>query len=234
MRPALSSLLLILGLVLATAAATTAKAHHPGDELDEAMGSRERFFQVIDRPAPPFTLAKADGDPVRLADFADKVVVLNFVFASCTDVCPLHSAMIADVQAKVNATPMKERVQFLTVTTDPERDTEEVLRSYGEAHGLDPDNWLFLTRRPEDPEDATRELAETYGLAFEPLEDGQQLHGVVTHVIDRDGRYAARFHGLRFDPLNLVTYINGLTNAPARDNALEGDGWWAQLKGLFR
>jgi protein SCO1 len=35
-------------------------------------------------------------------------------------------------------------------------------------------------------------------------------------VIDRGGRFAAKFHGLRFDPLNLVMYVNGLTNSVNR------------------
>ncbi|TIN13338.1 MAG: SCO family protein, partial [Mesorhizobium sp.] len=156
------------------------------------------------------------GNPVRLSDFADKVVVLNFVFASCTDVCPLHSDLIARVQAMVNETPMKDLVQFLTVTTDPKSDTREVMKGYGEAHGLDPRNWTFLTTREGQAEDATRKPSEQYNVRFDPLEGGQQMHGLVTHVIDRGGRFAAKFHGLRFDPLNLVMYVNGLTNSVNR------------------
>ena len=212
----------------------SALAHHPGADLDKVMGSKEQFFQAIDRPAPPFDLADADGTKVTLSDFADRIVVLNFIFAGCTDVCPLHSALIADVQSKINATPMKDMVQFITVTTDPEIDTADVLKSYGEAHGFDPQNWMFLTRRPGDPEDATRTLSDTYDVKFQPLDDGQQMHGVVTHVIDHDGRFAAKFHGLRFEPLNLVLYINGLTNALSGPSKPKETGWWDSVKGLFR
>jgi protein SCO1/2 len=225
----------LAALAIATVAFTMpAMAHHPGADLDEVMGSKEQFFQAIDSPAPPFELADADGNIVRLSDFADKIVVLNFIFAGCTDVCPLHSALIADVQSKINATPMRDMVQFITVTTDPEADTPNVLRRYGEAHGLDPRNWMFLTRRPGDPEDATRALSETYNVKFEPLDDGQQMHGVATHVIDRGGRFAAKFHGLRFEPLNLVLYINGLTNAPDRPAKPGEPDWWEKVKGLFQ
>ena len=221
-------------LIGAFAFAVPAWAHHPGADLDRVMGSKEQFFQPIDSPAPPFKLADADGTIVRLSDFADRIVVLNFVLAGCADVCPLHSALIADVQSKINATPMKDMVQFITVTTDPEVDTADVLKSYGGAHGLDPRNWMFLTRRPGDPEDATRKLSETYNVRFQPQDDGQQLHGVVTHVIDRGSRFAARVHGLRFEPLNLVLYINGLTNAPSRPSKPTEAGWWDSVKGLFR
>lgn len=221
-------------LLVALSLATPALAHHPGENLDEVMGDKEQYFQKIDEPAPPFELADADGNPVRLSDFADKIVVLNFIFASCTDVCPLHSQLIADVQSKINITPMKDMVQFITVTTDPDVDTPDVLRGYGEAHGLDPYNWTFLTAWPGDAEGATRALAEAYNIRFDPLGDGQQMHGVVTNVIDRDGRLAAKFHGFRFDPVNLVLYINGLTNAPVRSGKPTETGWWSSIRGLFQ
>ena len=230
MRLMLRSIVLVAAVTFSTAAT----AHDDGANLDELMGAREQFFQTIDQPAPPFELADAEGNPVRLSDFADKIVVLNFIFASCTDVCPLHSELIADVQSKINITPMKGMVQFITVTTDPDVDTPDVLRSYGEAHGLDPYNWIFLTKRPGDAEDTTRQLAGAYNVRFDPLDDGQQMHGVVTNVIDRGGRLAAKFHGLRFDPVNLVLYINGLTNAPARSEKPTETGWWSRINGLFQ
>jgi len=207
-------------------------AHHPGGDLDRMMGSDEKYFQVIDEPAAsPFELADADGKVVRLSDFSDKVVVLYFIFASCTDFCPIHSEVIADVQRKINATPMKDRVQFLAITTDPAKDTPDVLRGYGSAHRLDADNWMFLTTLPGQPEDATRKLAEEYNVRFEPVEDRQKMHGAVTHVVDRDGRFAAKFHGLRFDTLNMVLYINGLTNKVGTHAA--APGWWDWLKAIF-
>ena len=226
------ALFVVLSLVLAPA--LPALAHHPGADLDKLMGSEEKFFQVIDEPAaPPFELADADGRVVRLSDFSDKIVVLYFVFASCTDLCPIHSEVIADIQHKINDTPMRDRVQFLAVTTDPVKDTPEVLKAYGPAHGLDAHNWMFLTTPSDQPEDATRKLAEAYNLRFEPLEDGQQMHGIVTHIIDRGGRFAAKFHGLRFDPLNMVLYINGLTNNSEKPAKTE-PGWRNRLKSLFQ
>ena len=59
------------------------------------------------------------------------------------------------------------------------------------------------------------------------------MHGVVTHVIDRGGRFAAKFHGMRFDPLNMVLYVNGLTNNVPKPAKPE-PGWWDSLKAMFR
>jgi protein SCO1/2 len=214
------------------AAAAAATAHSPED-LAAAYLDREQFFQPIDAPAPEFALQDADGRAVRLADFRDKVVVLHFIYAGCPDVCPLHAERIAEVQALVNFTPMKDLVQFVTVTTDPGRDTADVLRAYGPIHGLDPVNWKFLTTAPGQPEDATRALAQDYGHRFVATDDGLQVHGVVTHIVDKQGRWRANFHGLRFAPVNLVTFVNALTNEFDQAHNHPEESWWDDLWDLF-
>lgn len=219
-------------LALALAAGPTAYAHSPG-ELEAMLGDREKYFEPVDRAAPEFALRTADETRVRLADLGGKVVVLHFIYAGCPDVCPLHAEKIAEVQEMVNQTPMKAQVRFVTVTTDPANDTAEVMRGYGPAHGLDPVNWTFLTIGPDQPEDATRRLARSYGHKFDKTEDGYQAHGVVTHVIDKEGRWRGNFHGLRFDPTNLVMFINAHVNDAAAPHGHPERSWWDRLKELF-
>lgn len=223
-----------LALLAALVFAPAASAHPPGENLDEILGSKERYFQAVDVPARSFRLADPDGTTVTLADLSDKVVVLNFIYASCPDVCPLHAEVLADIQAMINQTPMKDLVQFISITTDPTNDTPDVLKAYGPVHGLDPGNWTFLTVKPGQAENATRELAEAFGHKFITTGNGYQTHGVVTHVIDRDGRWAANFHGLRFEPLNMVLYVNGLINKPHAAGKKPEPGWWERLKRLFQ
>jgi protein SCO1/2 len=224
---------LVLAPLLVLAWIAPAAAHHPGADLDRVMGSKEKYFQLIDRPAPTFELMGAGEKAVSLDDFRDKVVVLHFVYASCPDVCPLHAEKLADVQNKINLSPMKDKVQFVTITTDPEKDTADVLAGYGPAHGFDPANWAFLTTLPGQAEDSTRALAGTFGHSFTEGEDGYQTHGVVTHVIDRGGRWAANFHGLRFASVNMVLYINGLINNAAAPKQEAEPGMWDWVKDLF-
>ena len=207
-------------------------AAHSLDELEAQLGDREKYFQPIDKEAPDFVLRDAEGRPVSLADLRGKVVVLHFIYTNCPDVCPLHAERVAEIQAMVNQTPMRELVQFVTITTDPEHDTPEVMRTYGPAHGLDPVNWLFLTSGSDRAEDTTRNLAERFGHTFTRTEEGYQMHGVVTHLIDLDGRWQANFHGLEFEPTNLVIYINALTNAHGSEGHPEPD-WWDKILSLF-
>jgi protein SCO1/2 len=113
------------------------------------LGDRERYFQAMDQEAPDFTLNTAQGKAVSLTDLRDKVLVLHFIYASCPEVCPLRADRIAEVQEMVNRTPMKEQVQFITITTDPVNGTDDVMEDYSPAHGLDPANWTFLTTVPD-------------------------------------------------------------------------------------
>jgi len=199
-----------LGLMLVSTGVGSAAAHSL-KAFEDRLHKREAYVEIVNKKAPEFTLQNADGTQVRLSDFAGKVVVLSFVYTNCPDVCPLHSEAIASIQEAVNGTPMKGLVQFVTITTDPQRDTPVAMQSYGPVHGLDPVNWVFLTSGTDKP-GVTRELAGRYGLKFTPSKDGYQMHGVVTHLIDKSGNLRARYHGLKFNETNMIVHINALTN----------------------
>jgi|SRR6185437_7584981 len=221
---------LILGLSVVVVA-PVASAHSLKD-LETSLGSREQYFQPIDKAAPDFTLWNAAGQAVSLANFRGKVVVLHFIYTNCPDVCPLHAERIAEIQAMINQTPMKSQVEFITITTDPSRDRGEVLSDYGRAHGLDPVNWVFLTTKPDQPEDLTRKLAQQFGHRFDKTEDGYQTHGIVTHVIDKEGRWRANFHGLKFESSNLVIFVNALVN-DFEKHPHPQPSLWDRVKGWF-
>ena len=206
-----------LGAVLALASAAPAPAHSL-KSLEEQLHKREKFFQAFNKEAPDFALRDAAGRTVSSSDLRGKVVVLNFVYTNCPNVCPLHAERIAEVQGMVNQTPMRDRVRFITVTTDPQNDTPAVMRAYGGNHGLDSVNWTFLTSDPKRL-NLTRELVRQFGHKFTKQGDGYQVHGVVTHVIYLEGRWRANFYGLKFQPINLVLFINALTNDVHGGNA---------------
>ncbi len=224
----------VAAFVLALAGATVAPAiAHSVNELEYLLGEREKYFQPLDNDAPEFELQDADGREARLDDFQDKVVVLHFIYANCPNFCPLHAERIAEIQTMVNQTPMKVRVQFISVTTDPKNDTANVMRDYGPAHGLDPVNWTFLSSGPGKPDDTTRKLAEQFGHKFTMTDEGYQIHGMVTHVIDREGHWRANFHGLKFQPTNLVLFINALVNDTNKPHGHSERSFWEMVRELF-
>jgi protein SCO1/2 len=200
----------LICLVAGAAYATVTKAHSL-EELENQLDKQERYFQAVSRPAPSFVLSDPDGKQRSLSDWKGKIVVLWFIYTSCPDVCPLHTEEMAAVQQLINRTPMKDMVEFVAVTTDPEKDIGEVLRDYGSVHGLDPVNSILLTSGADKPSGG-QELAEKYGLKFTPTDDGMLMHGIVTHVIDKSGNLRARYHGLKFKHTSLIAYVNALAN----------------------
>ncbi len=221
----------VLALLLASNA--PAASAHSVKELDALLGDREKYFQSIDKDAPVFKLRDAENRVVSLETFRGKVLVLHFIYASCPDICPLHAERIAEIQTMVNQSPMKEQVQFISITTDPDTDTPSVLRDYGPAHGLEPVNWTFLTTTPDQPEDTTRKLARQFGHSFDKTNGGYQIHGIVTHVIDKQGYWRANFHGLKFEPSNLVVFVNALVNDVERPHPHSRASLWDWVKEWF-
>jgi len=226
LRPAIVALLL-MPLLAAVASA------HSLQEFEQKLSAKEEYFQPIDKPAPDFRLQDAEGHIVRLSDFHGRVVVLHFIYTNCPDLCPLHAERIAKLQSMINLTPMKEAVRFISITTDPSKDRGVVLRDYGAKHGLDPSNWMFLTTPPDEPEDTTRRLAEAFGHKFTKAADGYQMHGIVTHIVDREGRWRGNFHGLKFDPSNLVIFVNALVNDVHSGQPESPKGFWQRLLEMF-
>lgn len=78
-----------------------------------------------------FALTDPQGQPRKLADFRDKVVVVFFGFTQCPDVCPSTLASMAEVMRDLG--PRADKVQVIFITLDPERDTPALLAQYAPA-----------------------------------------------------------------------------------------------------
>ncbi|MEJ2590039.1 MAG: SCO family protein [Candidatus Thiodiazotropha sp.] len=98
---------------------------------------------------PELDLVSQTGDPMDIADVVngDKPVVLNFIFVSCTTICPVLSASFASVQELLGEE--RDDVVMLSITIDPEYDTPERLLDYSKRFNAGP-QWTFLTGKLED------------------------------------------------------------------------------------
>jgi protein SCO1 len=146
-------------------------------------------------PAPEFSLISQDRAPVALSDFRGKVVAVTFIFTLCTETCPVLTPMMSFVQDRLGR-DFGEKIVFISVTVDPERDTPEVLKEYAQAFGADPAGWFFVT----GPADAIREVTRRYGVFAAKVENGNVDHTFLTSIIDRRGILRVQYLGVRFDP----------------------------------
>ena len=101
--------------------------------------------------APDGRVLDVDGRARRLSDFiANKITLLGFIYTTCTDPegCPLAYAVFDSLKREIEATPaLHDKVQFVTLSFDPARDTPAVMQSYAgsrfkQGRGL---RWYFLT-----------------------------------------------------------------------------------------
>jgi protein SCO1/2 len=101
---------------------------------------------AVIRPAADFALESSDGRKVTLKQFRGKVVFVSFIFTTCSGSCPATTHRLAKVQEALARHPdLKDKVQLVSITLDPERDTPERLRDYVRLYDIDPTNWCFLT-----------------------------------------------------------------------------------------
>lgn len=93
---------------------------------------------------PDVTLVNQDGKKVRLKTLleSDHPVVIDFIYGTCTTICPVLSVGFLNLQKKVTASGGK--VQLVSITIDPENDNPKILKEYLQRFRAKP-GWDFLT-----------------------------------------------------------------------------------------
>ena len=124
-------------------------------------------FQIHD-----YTLTNQVGAPMSLADLRGRAIVLFFGYTHCPDVCPNTLAEFTQVKASLGT--QADRVAFVLVTVDSQRDTPEVLKDF--LNQFDP-GFIGLT----GDQTTLHNMAAEYGAYFslpadQQIEDGHQQH----------------------------------------------------------
>lgn len=158
-------------------------------------------------------LRDQSGAALSSQSFTDKVLVLNFMFTSCPQVCPRQARELVQVQQAL-PDALKSKVRFLSVSVDPENDTPAALQQFAAETGINLENWSLAAASPE----ATHKLALELK-AIEPSA-GSALpaaHGTSIYLFDRRGRLMQRYMGKPLDRQRLVREIEQLTRLEATD-----------------
>jgi len=145
-------------------------------------------------PAPDFTLTSQNLRPVSLHDLRGKVVAVAFIFASCSDICPMLTDNMVRVKAKLGRAFGKE-IAFVSITVDPERDTPEVLKEYARNFDADSKGWSFLTGDPA----IVHEVGRKYGVIAKKTANGDVDHTLLTSLVDPNGMLRVQYLGAGFD-----------------------------------
>ena len=93
---------------------------------------------------PNVQMVGMNGEKVTLQEAlnANSPIILNFIFTSCTTICPVQSATFRQVQKKL--VDMHSNARLVSISIDPENDTPKNLREYATRFGTGP-QWKLLT-----------------------------------------------------------------------------------------
>jgi protein SCO1/2 len=128
-----------------------------------------RYRRSIERLAmPDVVLVNQDGERVRFKALmeSDKPVIVDFIFATCTTICPVLSAGFSSMQRKLGT--HSEDVHLVSITIDPENDTPKIMKEYLERYGARP-GWDFLTGSRKDIDRVTEAFDAFFGSKMEHL-----------------------------------------------------------------
>lgn len=190
------SLLLAAALLVPSAAAAAEHAVLPPGEA--AVGADSIYLLGG-------TYEDQNGKPFRLEELQGKPVLISMFYATCPHACPM---LITDLKRVERALPehLRDEVQVVLVTFDPDRDTAEKMKALLEAHQVDAKRWRMLRTEPA----RVQELAAVLGIKYRFTAKGAINHSTVITLLDQKGVIAERTEGLRQPEGPLVSKLVAL------------------------
>ena len=136
---------------------------------------------------PDVTLTNQDGEDVKLTDLVNQnqPVLIDFIYATCTTICPVLSAGYSHLQRKLG--DHSETVKLLSFSIDPEHDRPQVLTEYLQRYQAKP-GWDFLT--------GSRKDIETVMHAFDAYVSNKMSHYPLTLIKVPGKEQWVRLYGL--------------------------------------
>ena len=158
------------------------------DGLRAFTAESARRLEVASAPVmvPPTHLELATGETIKFADLAGGFAFVDFIYTRCPTLCIALGTNFARLQDALRRTERND-VRLLSISFDPEYDTTEALRAYGEAYGADMRLWSLA--RVTDRAELER-LLTVFGIVVIPDESGGFTHNAAIHLVDRNGRLA--------------------------------------------
>ena len=145
---------------------------------------------------PSFQFVNQNGQAFGSAQLAGKIWIADFIYTTCPGPCPMISSRMSELQKPLEKTD----VHLVSFSVDPEKDTPEVLRGYGEKLQAEPARWDFLT----GPKSTIYKLShDGFKLA---VSDGSDAEGIPVHstrivLVDRHGQIRGYYDAAEADAM---------------------------------
>jgi len=138
------SILLLVAMLISGSALAQQKPEEPASDTARTQSGGAPLSAAA-KYFPNLVLYTQDNKPVHFYDdmLKGKVVLINFIFTSCTAICPVMTANLAKVQAALGDHVGKD-VTMISISVDPETDKPAALKKYADRFKAQP-GWYFLT-----------------------------------------------------------------------------------------
>jgi len=167
--------------------------------LSREAGRNGASLQAGARLGGSFQLVDATGAPVSEAVFRQKPSVTLFGYTHCPDVCPTGLTEMGNWIAALG--PDADKLRFVFVTVDPERDTPEAMREYVSAFS---DKIVAISGPPE----AVHAMVKDYKIYSRrvPLADGDYSMDHTASMIlqDADGDFVGTIDAAESEDVGLA------------------------------
>jgi protein SCO1/2 len=177
----------LLLLFFSCLSVATAKCGKCGSGQQMLKATNNAFIKTVETyEIPDVRVITDDGSATTLTNVfnSDKTIMMNFIFTSCSSICPIMSGIFSQVNA--NLGDDKGNVLMVSISIDPEYDTPIRLQHYAEKFNAG-SNWVFLTG----------DLAEIVAVqkAFNIYRGNKMNHNPVTFIREKNNSDWIRLEG---------------------------------------
>ncbi len=131
------------------------------------------------------SVLSTDGKALELENFfGDKIVLLTFIYSSCTDLngCPLATAVFYKIKEQFRKDPaLADQIRLVSISFDPQHDTPEVMKLYSAGFADGDPQWLFFTTASEG---TLQPILDQYGqMVIKGYDEEGNYTGTMAHVL---------------------------------------------------
>ena len=157
---------------------------------------------------PDFKLRNQDGRIIHLDQFRGKNLLITFIYTRCPlpNFCPLITRNFANIERQVAGDPkLKGKTHLISVRFDPEHDTPERLKTYGEQYMGRDENAAFANWEFAVPDKVVlKDMARFFDLGVTNEQDQTITHTLSTTLVGRDGKVIKFYPGNEWTPDQVV------------------------------
>ncbi|MDT8321157.1 MAG: SCO family protein [Xanthomonadales bacterium] len=170
---------------------------------------------AIGQPLQDLALTDSQGNPVSLAQYRGRPLLISLIFTSCYHVCPAITQHLNTIVKAGREALGEDSFQVLTIGFDTAVDTPEAMRQFARRQDVDDPNWAFLSGSAQTME----ALVQNIGFVHFPSPRGFDHINQVT-VVDGEGIIYRQVYGAAFElpalmePLKQLVFNHPLKNEP--------------------